>query len=217
MAIALITNTSASGLANATTGSINTTGADFLVLSISCDSAHTATPTDSKGNTWTQLTSYTASEPRVRLWYSIPTSVGTSHTFASNGANLVGSIFVAAFSGVKQTAPADLQNGANGTGSATLATGSITPSEDNCLVISALAHNALGSPISIDSGFTELGPEIDFGSGDHYGGQLAYKVQTTAASVNPTWTRGVGTVGMAATVASFKAQSFSNGNFFAVL
>lgn len=207
MAIALVTNQSASGLVSATTAGVDTTGADFLVLGISCESTHNDTPTDSKGNTWTQLTSYTASEPRVRLWYSVPTSVGSAHTFSSNGSNLVGSIFVGAFSGVKQTSPADLQAGANGTGASTLATGSITPSENNCLVISALAFNAAGSPITIDSGFTEIGPEIDFGAGDHYGGQMAYKVQTTAAAVNATWTRGVGTVGMAATVASFKAST----------
>lgn len=210
MPIALVANASASGLVNATTAGINTTGANLLVLGISCDDAFADTPSDSKGNTWTQLTSYSNAQPRVRLWYSVPSSVGTSHTFSSNGVALVGSIFAAAFSGVSAT-PTDQQNGANGTGSATLATGSITPSENNELLISVLAFNAAGSNCTNGSSFTETN-EIDFGAGDHYGGVLAYIVQTTAGAVNLTWTRGTGTSGMAATIASFKASASGPAN-----
>ena len=42
------------------------------------DDTYGDTPTDSKSNTWTQLTSYTQTNVRVRLWYCVPTSVASS-------------------------------------------------------------------------------------------------------------------------------------------
>lgn len=205
MAYALISNSApAQGLASATTAGIDTTGADLLIIALCCDDAHTATPTDSKSNTWTQLTSYTQTNVRVRLWYSTPSSVGTNHTFSSNGLGFVGTILGAAFSGAAQSSPADQQSGANGF-VATLQPGSITPSENNELIWSHFGINAAGSPMSIDSGFTELA-EADFSAGVAYGGSFAYKIQTTAAAVNPTWTR-TNTNGCACTQASFKVPS----------
>lgn len=204
MAYSLITNTSASGNASITTAGVDTTGADLLIIGLAIDDAYNTTPTDSKGNTWTQLTSYTQTNVRVRLWYSIPTSVGAAHTFSA-GTSPFGSLFAAAFSGSKQTSPADQQNGSNGF-VGTLQPGSITPSENNELIITVFGINATGVPISIDSSFIELGPEIDFGAADHYGGQMAYLIQTTAAGVNPTWTR-TNTNGCAVTQASFKVAA----------
>ncbi len=202
MAFSLIANTSASGSIGFTTADIDTTGADLLVIMETIDDLYNTDPTDSKTNTWTQLTSYTQTNVRVRVWYSVPTSVGSGHNFTAPGAPF-GSLFVAAFKGALQTAPNDQQNGANGFVN-TLQPGSITPSEANELIVTVLGINAAGVPISINSGFTELGPEIDFGAADHYGGQMAYLIQTAAAAVNPTWTR-TDTNGCAATQVSFKA------------
>jgi len=197
----LVANTSASGISGATTGSIDTTGADLIVIGLAVDDGYNGTPTDSKSNTWTQAaSSYTQGNVRVRLWYTVPSSTGSGHTFTFSGTP-VGSMFVAAFSGAAQSSPLDQQNGANGFGSS-LQTGSITPTESNELVVSVYSANAAASPMSVNSGFTETN-EIDFGSGDHYGGTMAYLVQTTASGVNPTWSR-TGTNGQAATIVSFK-------------
>lgn len=205
MAIALVSNTAATRVAfsGATSTAIDTTGADFLILGMACNHGYNTTPTDSKSNSWTQLTSYTQTNVRVRLWYSIPSSVGTGHTFTCSGA-LIGHFLVGAFSGVAQTTPADQQNGSNGF-AGSLQPGSITPTEDNELIWTHYGINAAGVPISIDSGFTEIA-EADFVAGESYGGAWAYKIQTTAAAVNPTWTR-TGTNGQAATQASFKAAA----------
>lgn len=209
MPIALISNSTAtSGLNATTTAGIDTTGADLLIIALCCDDAYNDTVTDSKGNTWTQLTSYTQTNVRVRMWYSIPTSVGTAHTFTAPGVLFVGTMLAAAFSGAAQTTPNDQQSGANGFVS-TLQPGSITPSEDNELIWTHFGINSAGSPISIDSGFTELG-EADFGPADHYGGSFAYKIQTTAAAVNPTWTR-TNTNGCACTQVSFKFATAVTG------
>ena len=203
MAYAHVANTSTAGASGLTTSTIDTTGADLLIIGLACDDAYNTTPTDSKSNTWTQLTSYTQTNVRVRLWYSIPSSVGTSHTASASGA-IAGAIFFAAFSGGKQTAPADQQSGSNGF-VATLQPGSITPTEDNELLISVFGINSSGTPISIDSSYTETS-EHNFAAGVNYGGAFAYKIQTTATAINPTWTR-TNTNGCATTQASFKAAA----------
>lgn len=198
MAIALVANSAAAtGLTSATTGGIDTTGATLLVLQTACDDGFNETPTDSKGNSWTQLTSYTQTNVRVRTWYSIPTSVGSAHTAThGGGGGLVGTILLSAWSGTHATVVTDQISGANGF-ITTLQPGSITPSQNDCLILSHFGINAAGSPMSINSGFTEMG-EADFGAGDHYGCCFAYLIQTTAAAINPTWTR-TNTNGAAAT------------------
>jgi len=207
MAIALISSSApATNAVSATTSAIDTTGANLLVIQMACNDPHTDTPTDSKGNTWTQLTSYTQTNVRVRTWYSVPTSVGSGHTFTSNGASFFGTILASAWSGVNAT-PTDLISGSNGFAN-TLQPGSITPSQNDCLILTHVGINATGgTPISINGGFTELG-EVDYGTGDHYGGCFAYLIQTTATASNPTWTR-TGTNGMACTQHSWKAASAS--------
>jgi hypothetical protein len=209
MAYNPIGSISASGNGSITTGSLDTTGADLLIIGLAIDDAYNTAPTDSKGNTWTQApNTYTQTNVRVRLWYSIPTSVGSGHTFSA-GTSPFGSLFAAAFSGGKQTSPADQQNGANGF-VGTIQPGSITPTEDNELIIALLGINAAGTPISINSSFIETNTEINFGAGDHYGGCMAYLIQTAAAAVNPTWTR-TNTNGCATTIISFKAAAAAVG------
>jgi len=199
-AVTLIANTSAAGFGETTTAGINTTGADFIVIGLAIDDGYNGTPSDSKSNTWTQVSNtYTQTNVRVRMWYTRPTSVGTSHTFTVP-ANPIGSIFVAAFSGVNLSTT-DQQNGANGFASS-LATGSITPTQNGALLISLLGINAVGLPISINNSFTLIDDE-EFVSGTNYGGGMAWRLQDPAAAINPTWTR-TNTNGMAATVISFK-------------
>lgn len=196
----LIANTASSSAGAITTNSIDTTGADLIVIGLAADDGYNTTPTDSKSNTWTQATSYTQGNVRVRLWYTTPSSVGSGHTFSFSGSPL-GTMFVAAFSGANQSSPYDQQNGANAFATS-LATGSITPTEDNELIIGLYGINSTGVPMSVDNGLIEIN-EVDFVSSNYYGGMMAYKVQTTAAAINPTFTR-TNSNGQAATVVSFK-------------
>lgn len=207
MAYSLITNDTVQGAGPITTAGVDTTGADFLVVAVACQDIWGGTPTDSKSNTWNELTSYTQTNVRVRLFWSVPTSVGTSHTFtapADAGPDQVaGVLYMLAFSGGKQTTPNDQQNGANAFDTS-LACGSITPSDDDQLIISVYGVNGTGAmPVSVDNGMTEV-YETAFVAGA-YGGAIAYKIQTTAAAINPTWTRSDSN-GQAATVASFYAE-----------
>lgn len=199
--ISLVAYTASSSAGAVTTNSIDTTGADLIVIGLAADDGYNTTPTDSKSNTWTQVTNtYTQGNVRVRMWYTTPSSVGSGHTFSFSGSPL-GTMFVAAFEDANQSSPADQQNGANAFASS-LATGSITPTEDNELIIGLYGINSTGVPMSVDNGMIEIN-EVDFLAGNYYGGMMAYKVQTTAAAINPTFTR-TNSNGQAATVVSFK-------------
>lgn len=207
MSYTYLGSTKGNGLADAVTSPLDTTGANFLVAVVACADTYNTTPTDSKGNTWVQApSSYSHNQPRVRVFYSLPTSVGTGHTFTAPG-SVVGTIMVAAFSGAKTVSPLDQQNGAQSY-AISISTGQITPTEDDCLIIAGYAVNGSGAaPMSIDSGMTEV-QEQNFVSGVSYGGTLSYKIQTTATAINPTLTRS-DINGQAATIISFKAQGGS--------
>jgi len=198
----LIATSSVAGLNGGTTAATSTTGATLLVLGVSLDTAGTPTISDNRGNTWTQLTSHTSAFARVRFYYAVNPTTSASHTVTVTSTGAAVSAHFAAFSNVATSSPFDQQNGANGTPVGTLQTGSITPTVDGSLLVTALAFNSAGSPISIDLSFTETG-EIDFLGSNYYGSALAFLVQGSAAAINPTWTR-TGTNDMAANIASFK-------------
>ena len=203
MAIALVTSVSAGfNSSGATSSSVDSTGGDLIVMVVGHYSgAGTPAISDSKGNSWTALTSYTYGNERVTIFYAKNATVGSGHTFTANGANSYASFCVGVFSGSNTTAPFDAENGSGGNG-ATSQPGSITPSEANCLVIvgTNLYPDGLSS---IDGGFTIL--ENKAGSPGFYeASALAYLIQTSAAAANPTLTH-VSTTNYADAIASFKA------------
>ncbi len=206
-AITLLTHVCAfSGDTNTvTTTTINTTGATLLVVTISDYQAALAqaVPSDSKMNTWTSLTTYNADlSVRVTTSYVANPTVGTLHTFTATGSVAYPSICVASFSGVVSMSPLDQQHGQGGVAAATtLQPGSITPSQNNELVITGLAFDTSGT-VSIDSGFT-ITDQTDYMPGAAFGAALAYIVQTTAGAVNPTWTFAMANA--AAAQSSYKA------------
>src|SRR5688572_25297499 len=69
-----------------TTSGVNTTGANLLVVVCTDEGASPATITDSKGNTWSSLTTRSSSLSNVRIHYATPSSVGAGHTFTATGA-----------------------------------------------------------------------------------------------------------------------------------
>lgn len=192
MAISLIASANYGGAGGGFTGgaSLDSTGADFLVAAIARYQG--ATLTDSKSNTWTLLSTYAAGgDPTTELYYCIPTSVGSGHTFSYSGSNAFSSIAVAAFSGVKQTSPQDGSTTTNtGSGLTSIQPGSITPSVDGGLWVSALGINNCGSvPASTFAGVTSRRDHLNSVGGydDNYGVGLTWEIQTTATASNPTW------------------------------
>lgn len=190
MAISLKTHTGVtSGLGPLTTAGIDTHGTSLIILAMAVEATYATTPTDSAGNTWTKLTDYTQGPLEIQLWYTTPTLFRTSHTFTLAGSGtVIGSVLAAAFYGVRRTTPFGQQTGANAGPVSSLQPGTLTPSQNNCLIWSHLGINATGTPMSIDSSFTFLA-EGDFGAGTNYGAAFAFKIQNMAAAENPTWTR----------------------------
>lgn len=190
------------------TTAIDTTGCDLLVANVFWSNGGNPSPTvsDSKGNTWTPATKYNASDAGNRFHYSKPTSVGASHTFEVAGTFTFGGIIVLGFSGVKVSSPLDGTNGANSASASSLATGSLTPSEDNCLLI--YGCTTAGSINSVDVGtLQETAAGI---SSVTYGGGVGYEIQTTATARNPSFSASV-TNQMAASILSFKSEPAAGG------
>lgn len=205
-AFALVAHAAAGGTQNTvTTTGVDTTGANLLIVCVSFDTTSTQTISDSKSNTWTALTKTTSSSAGAVCYYSKNPTVGASHTFSNTGASNFSSIFMEAFSGADTSSPFDQENGATNS-STTLQPGSVTPSQNNEVIVTFLGFNTAGTPISIDGGFTQSDTAVDFSSGNHYGGAMAYLIQTSATAANPTWTR-TNTQTNSARIATFKAAA----------
>lgn len=207
MAYALIANTAAatSDTFAVTTGAINTTGANLIVIAVTdyVGLSASPTPTCNQGNTYVGLTGQEASGfTHIRLWYLFNPTTNASHTFSSPTTGQIRhpTILVAAFSGA-QSSPFDQQNGT--TGSTPIAAGSITPSQDNELIISAVGFNATGGA-TVNESMSETN-DVEYESGVNLAGVMAYKIQTTATAINPTWA--LSSSESAAVVASFKAAT----------
>jgi hypothetical protein len=197
IAIALVAHTAKhAGSDPDTTSAINTTGASLLVVAVDCIFGG-STVSDSKGNTWVGLTGHTGlALPTCRFYYVKNPTVGTGHTFTATGGNM--SFAVLAYSSTDTSANADGDTGGDAN-AATIQPGSITPGQDDSVVIAALG--SLGTGHSIDSGFTIV-EDIESAQG---GIAIAYLIQTAAAAVNPQWTQGSGASGGLSTVlTSFK-------------
>lgn len=196
----------------ATTPTYDTTGADFLVAIVAHNTAAGGTPdvTDSKSNSWTAATAYTnvSSGQEIRLYYSLPTSVGSGHTasFSTGGTFAYASVYFAAFSGAATSSVFNKESGENINAGTSIQAGSVTPDQDNSLLIAAMAFGHLSvTPTISGGGFSTVeGPTS--GSPDNGASRLAwsYVIQTTASASNPTWDFGATSTAAAATIAVFK-------------
>jgi len=209
-------STGGSGNDVATSAAINTTGANLCVASISeyTGGSGFATPTDSgSGASWTGLTARIENVFRVRLFYKAITP-GTSHTFGSSGAiGTFPSMDVACFSGADTSAPFDLESAGGGVGSSgtSVQPGSVTPSVNDELVISALSFSISNAapPVGVSPG--TITDQVDFSQGIHQGAVLSYQIQTTASATNPTFSWGVAGDAVAASATFKSAATLSTG------
>jgi len=194
------------GTNDVTSGSINTTGANLLVVSVSWYNPIDPTPTltDSKSNTWTALTTRSGGNISNKIYYCYGGTVGTGHTFTWSGSTIYPSINVSAWSGISAS-PFDVENGAGTASSwASLSTGSVTPSQANTLVIAALGfENNVGGTISIGSSFT-ITDTVPYAGGAGEGSAMAYVVLASSSAQNPAWATSVNSISGAAAIAVFK-------------
>lgn len=201
-----------------TTAGINTAGANLIVTGISYygGSPGTSTPSDSKGNTWTALTLYGNTAPNndaIQLFYCSNPTVGTGHTFTASATTglTYPCIMVQAWSGAASSSQLDQQNGGfSNTAGATIQPGSITPTTNGQIIITALDASTSTNTYSIDSSFT-ISDSMAYNSTNSVAGAMAYFIQPTAGAINPTWTSD-SVPARAAAIASFKVSAATNYN-----
>lgn len=191
-AVAGSTNTS-----TATTPAVDTTGATLIVVTIGIAAAQGNTIADSAGNTYTARTQKNGAAGGSRIWYvASPTN---SATLTVTVTSVVSSIEMTAWSGTATSSPFDVE-GAGGTGNTTVQPGSVTPSQNNSLIITGIGSTNTNT-FTIDSSFT-ISDQFG-GSGTAVPSGQAYLIQGTAAAVNPTWTASLG-FELVSTIAVFK-------------
>lgn len=203
-------HTIAVGASPLTTSAINTTGADIIFVSVSAQVGSLALAiTDSKTNlSWTELTEKATADARIVIYYHKNPTVGSGHTFTATiaGAATNPVITVLACSGSNTSSPADQETGATNT-STSIQPGSITPTTDNQVVVTAVTSGGGGSPtFAIDGCYSTQITDSTGNAGGNYAHAMAYCIQTTAGATNPTWSTWSSSAG-AAVISSFKAAA----------
>ena len=215
-AIALVNNTGR--VASNTTSSMDTTGANFLIVGCHYWGTASFTVSDNKSNTWHALTAYGVNDDNgyIRLYYAYENvNVGTGHTFTCPTGSYMG-ITASAFSGVL-TSSDPLDSGTdhgstswslNGS-TYSIQAGSVTPSQTGELLIAAYS-NGYGSSNAanpqIDNSFSITNFVHDGASMD---GGMAYLVDSNTNAINPTWSdtiSGGDPIHFSAAIAAFKPE-----------
>ncbi len=202
-AFSLVANTGKQAVSGEgpTTDAIDTTGANLIVIGVTWYSqVQDMTLSDSKGNTWTPLTQVDKDDWTTQMFYAYAPTVGSGHTFTAGGSATYSTIEVSAWSGAASS-PFDQQSTFQTNGSS-IQPGSITPTEDNELVVTHFGQRDNANPGTVNSGYTITDAFGNLG-GHALGGSMAYIIQTSAAATNPTWSTDSG--GLVALIASFKA------------
>lgn len=194
------------GANGGTTGTINTTAADLLIVAVSeYTGGAGAVLTDSQSNTWTATTFRSGGEAGLKIYYKQAPATSASHTFTISGTLSFSVVEVLCLAG-SVASPFDVENGnGDGAGGTSLSTNSITPTQDNDIIITAFSTGSNGFTYGGVTGYTIV-ENIDYGAGLNEGLALAYKIQTTAGAENPTWTNS-GSAVRAATITAFKSST----------
>lgn len=184
MAIALIAKGIAGGSGTSASVTIDTTGANLLVVITTWYTWHTQALTDGNSNSgWVTRTKFGTNVVAVQIRYVLnPSTVGAGHSFTINNSSGSGVAVAAyAFSGVEAF---DADNGKDGLTSTSRSTDLITPSADGALLIAA-------------SGFDNTSTETGGGTyvdlqqvnkdADNYGLATSHYIQTTAAAIEETF------------------------------
>jgi hypothetical protein len=204
-----VANTHFKGAADGgTTPAIDTTGADLIVLGVVANISGITAPTDSKSNTWTPLTLKSGSQEKSQIFYCQNPTTDAAHTFSVGGTGQFQGVYVEAFVN-SSASPFDVENGATVTGATSLQPGSVSPSQDDELIVAFESDDyagGSGGTQSIDSGFTITDQENQQ-SFTCLGASMSYLIQGAKAAVNPTWSVTGGNRNFAGVIAAFKVHS----------
>lgn len=192
-----------------TTGSVDTTGSNFIVINLST-LASGGVLSDSKSNTWTALTQQVGAfaDRQGQLFYCENPTVGSGHTFSVTGTATYPALCIAGYSGVATSSSFDVQSGQPGGFGNNVTAVSVTPGQDNELVIAGLTYDD-ASVATVDSGFTVAETQNNTGFG-WTPGQLAYIIETTATAKAPKFSYTGASRGIVV-MATFKSSAAAAG------
>ena len=164
------------------TSSIDTRGSGLIVVAIL--RYLVGTFTDSASNTWTLINTTTSGFATLEWYYVIAPITSASHTFTyTNASDAVPTIHAVSYTGGGIVFDKKTFNSATAT---SIAPGSLTPANNNSLLVAAHCHN-LGELSVVDEGYVERG-DTQRVAGQHMGGAYADLIQGVAAAVSPTFT-----------------------------
>jgi hypothetical protein len=202
-----------------TTGAVNMSGADFLVMVIAWYAGGTEpVPSDSSSNTWHALTSQQSGtgDNNTRIYYAWNATSSAAQTFTLSAVtNGYASFCVAGFSGSQTSStPFDAQNGStsnpsNVTSLMTRSTGVLAQATELVVTGLGLGSGSLDSTETADSGFTTYQTQAG-ASGAAFGTGLAYKIKNATTAENVTWSWPT-TTDASAVIASFESATGGGG------
>lgn len=204
MSITLV-RTASGTVASGAAITFDSTGADLIVVTVGFSNNATMTMVDSKGNTPVALTKYFSSlNATSQIWYitNLGANVGSGHQLTLSGGGTAVAATVRVYSGAHFTAPFTAENGSGATGGTTIRPGSITPPDNNSVVVTGYVGLLTGTPETVDSSFINL---VAVSGTPNWAVASADLIQTTAAAVNPTWSTNSIAVQQACSIASFKS------------
>ncbi len=207
-----------SGAGGGTTTAIDTTGANFLYVTVA-NYVGTANASDNKGNSFTALATYGGATGGghgmgngfITSFYSTPSSVGSGHTFTSTSAYVT--ICVEAWSGMATSSVFDsgTDNGADSVTGTTAQPGSISPSSGGRVVFTSVSNYSDAVTASIGNGYS-LGDHVT-ASPSAFGLAIGYLTTYSGGGTNPAWTWS-GSTSSVVDIAAFRsvATSLSAGS-----
>jgi len=201
-----VTSTTLAYTANVTAG--NLLVAFWACFSPSSGVGHVQAPTDTKGNTWTQVTaiSNADSETSCQMFYAIANGSGADTlTFTVSGA-ASGFLFcaIAEFSGIVAASPLDKTAAGTGSGTAVSSGSTAALAQADELVLGGMCWSGTSTTATETGGATLIAESED--NATVQAGSFTFKVVAATTAVSATWTIGA-TQAWAAHVGTFKAAA----------
>lgn len=168
------------GTSGGTTGTLDTTGAELLVVCIWDLTAGGQNLSDNKSNTYTQLTVETNFGQSSVCFYDLTPTVGTGHTWTTTSRFVGVGVLAMSTTG---TPAFDQESGHSQNASGNIQPGSLTPTVNDSLIVTAFG-SFNGSAPSMPTGYTQVASNT---TSTAEAGGMGYKIQTTASAENPTW------------------------------
>ena len=149
------------------------------------------------------------------MYYCINPTTSSSHTFTYTKTGSFCAANVIALGNTPTSSPIDQQAGTFLASGTSFQPGSITPGQNNEIIIASIVTGNTGGAVSINSAFT-VSDAVAFGAGVNQGAVMAYLIQTSAAAVNPalTWASSASAAGSQFSV---KWTSNNGAGFFDII